>query len=275
MRYDKDVEELLETCLRGDRDAIRECVDACLERIEPDELLVEMILPSIERIETLGREDRLSSSAMNVVLRSMRLAAGRLIERPMADVGTMVPRSTSSSTRGRTSPRNSRARSWRRSSRPTATESVSRAVASRRTRSSPTSVGSIPTFSCSTHRPPGMPRRSVRSSTRFEASAPGPTCRSPSVVASSPAAGLAEEIGADLWSDEPALLRRVIVEEAINEPSPSNGPSAGGGDRPTCRLTNDTAIHGTNRPCPGLRPGFFRVARSTRLGSWTARRNEG
>ena len=214
MRYDKDVEELLETCLRGDRDAIRECVDACLERIEPDELLVEMILPSIERIETLGREDRLTSSAMNVVLRSMRLAAGRLIERldggrrndgPTLDILLYSGKDIAEELQV--------ARSWRRSSRPTATESVSRAVASRRTRSSPTSVGSIPTFSCSTHRPPGMPRRSVRSSTRFEASARPDMQIAIGGGVFARAAGLAEEIGADLWSDEPALLRRVIVEE--------------------------------------------------------------
>lgn len=214
MRYDKDVEELLETCLRGDRDAIRECVDACLERIEPDELLVEMILPSIERIETLGREDRLTSSAMNVVLRSMRLAAGRLIERldggrrndgPTLDILLYSGKDIAEELQGE----------------------IMAAVLETDGHRVRFAGGGVPAdeiladvgrldpdllllYASAAGDAPAI--REVIDSIRGIGARPDMQIAIGGGVFAR-AAGLAEEIGADLWSDEPALLRRVIVEE--------------------------------------------------------------
>ena len=86
MSHDKDVERLLELALQGTRTVLRHFVDECLDRgnIKPEEFLSEVVSPALARIEQCRREDRVTTSAISMVMGSLRLAAGRVIER-MAD----------------------------------------------------------------------------------------------------------------------------------------------------------------------------------------------
>lgn len=86
MQYDMDVERLLELALQGERTQLRNFIDECLNRknLEPGEFLSEVISPALTRIEACRREDRATAAAIAIVMSSLRLAAGRVIER-MAD----------------------------------------------------------------------------------------------------------------------------------------------------------------------------------------------
>ena len=64
MSIDKDVEQLMEICLRGDRREVRSYVDTRLARHPADELLVGVVLPAIARAERIEREDRATASAV-------------------------------------------------------------------------------------------------------------------------------------------------------------------------------------------------------------------
>ena len=81
MRIDTEVEHLIEICLRGERHEIRSHVDACLARHPADEILLDVVLPAIEQAERIDREDRATASAFNVLMISLRLVAGRLVDR--------------------------------------------------------------------------------------------------------------------------------------------------------------------------------------------------
>ena len=81
MTIDTDVERLIEVCLRGDRRETRDHVDRMLETRRPDDLLMQAILPALERIQRLDREDHASKAALNLMLRSIRLAVSRITER--------------------------------------------------------------------------------------------------------------------------------------------------------------------------------------------------
>ena len=72
MNIDKDVDLLLETCLRGDRDEVRSLVDRLTEtHATPDRILLEMVIPAIEKIVQVG--GRIGGVlAVNVMMRSMR-----------------------------------------------------------------------------------------------------------------------------------------------------------------------------------------------------------
>ena len=65
---------------------LRKFLDECLDRknLEPVEFLSEVISPALTRIEACRREDRATAAAIAIVMSSLRLAAGRVIER-MAD----------------------------------------------------------------------------------------------------------------------------------------------------------------------------------------------
>ena len=84
MNYDTDVERLLETCLHGERAEVRACVTELLSGQAPDKLLTNVVLPAIERIERLDRDDRVSASALAVLNGAMRLAVNRMVERLQA-----------------------------------------------------------------------------------------------------------------------------------------------------------------------------------------------
>lgn len=94
MAIDTDVERLLELCLRGDRGETRDHVDRLLDETPPDRLLMSVVLPAVERIQRCDREDHASQAAINIMLRSARLVAARIIERldptPLDD--TLAPR---------------------------------------------------------------------------------------------------------------------------------------------------------------------------------------
>ena len=79
MNHDTDVERLIETCLHGDRAEVRTCVTHLLSGHPPDLLLTGMVLPAIERIERMDRDDRVSAAALAVLNGSMRLAANRIV----------------------------------------------------------------------------------------------------------------------------------------------------------------------------------------------------
>lgn len=81
MAIDTDVERLLELCLRGDRGETRDHVDRLLGDLPPDRLLMDVVLPAVERIQRVDREDHASQAAVNIMLRSARLAASRIMER--------------------------------------------------------------------------------------------------------------------------------------------------------------------------------------------------
>ena len=79
MNIDKDVDLLLETCLRGDRDEVRALVDRFTEtHATPDRILLEMVIPAIEKIVQIERADQAETVAVNVMMRSMRLVVNRL-----------------------------------------------------------------------------------------------------------------------------------------------------------------------------------------------------
>ncbi len=81
MPIDTDVDLLLERCLRGDRGEVRDFVDHLLVEHAPDRLLIFGMLPALERVQQLDRADAASQSAVNVMIRALRLAAARVIER--------------------------------------------------------------------------------------------------------------------------------------------------------------------------------------------------
>lgn len=74
------VERLMEICIRGDRGEVRTYVDECLAESSADDLLVGLVLPAIVEAERIGREDRSTTSAFNVLLGSLRLASNRIME---------------------------------------------------------------------------------------------------------------------------------------------------------------------------------------------------
>lgn len=81
MPIDKDVECLLESCLRGDRTDVRILTDRLLSDVPPDQLLMDVILPAVTRVQMLDRSDTASSHAVNLMLRTIRVAAARIAER--------------------------------------------------------------------------------------------------------------------------------------------------------------------------------------------------
>ena len=81
MPFDTDVEHLLERCLRGDRGEVRDFVDTMLVTHTPDRVLMNVMLPALERVQRLDREDAASQAAVNIMIRAMRLASARVIER--------------------------------------------------------------------------------------------------------------------------------------------------------------------------------------------------
>jgi hypothetical protein len=80
MPFDTDVEHLLERCLRGDRGEVRDFVDTMLVAHAPDRVLMNVMLPALERVQRLDREDAASQAAVNIMIRAMRLASARVIE---------------------------------------------------------------------------------------------------------------------------------------------------------------------------------------------------
>jgi methanogenic corrinoid protein MtbC1 len=82
MNIDKDVDILLETCLRGDRDEVRSLVDQFTrESATPDRILLDVVIPAIEKIVQIERADQADIVAVNVMMRSMRLVVNRLTEK--------------------------------------------------------------------------------------------------------------------------------------------------------------------------------------------------
>ncbi|MDG2021687.1 MAG: hypothetical protein P8J59_07030 [Phycisphaerales bacterium] len=90
MSHDTDVERLLELALRGERVVLRRYLDECLDRknFDPGEFLSDVVSPALSRIEQSRREDRITAAAISIVMVSLRLAAGRVIER-MADTSNV------------------------------------------------------------------------------------------------------------------------------------------------------------------------------------------
>ena len=90
MSHEPDVERLLQLALQGERTVLRRFLDECLDRdnLKPEEFLAEVVSPALTKIEQCRREDRISTSANSIVMGSLRLAAGRVIER-MADAPKM------------------------------------------------------------------------------------------------------------------------------------------------------------------------------------------
>ena len=221
MSIDKDVEHLMEICLRGDRREVRSYVDTCLTRHPADELLVGVILPAIARAELIGREDRATASALNVLLQSLRIVVGSLIERlaiTAADRGTTL-----------------------------------RILLYSGSGNSEELQGEIMSavLECDGHQVRfaggGVPADDILSDVgRFNpdvlllyasSAADAPAIRevidTVRGIGARPdmqivigggvfdrAPGLAEEIGADLWTDDPALLRRAIVDEHLQRAIP-------------------------------------------------------
>jgi methanogenic corrinoid protein MtbC1 len=72
-------QQYLEPLLSGDRDACRQCIDAALEKgIKEYDLLVKLIWPTMELIQTLYREDRISQSTLNLATRLNRTLTDQL-----------------------------------------------------------------------------------------------------------------------------------------------------------------------------------------------------
>jgi len=69
----------LEPLLAGDRNACRACIDQALNRgIGEYDLLVKLIWPTMELIQTLYREDRISQSTLNLATRLNRTLTDQL-----------------------------------------------------------------------------------------------------------------------------------------------------------------------------------------------------
>jgi len=214
MSSDKEVENLIEICLRGERHEIRSHVDSCLKEHPADELLLGVVLPAIEKAELIDREDRATASAFNVLMISLRLVTGRLVDRLANDVKTNES--------------------------PLVIAIYSGACASEELQ------GEIITaiLECDGHQVRyaggGVPADEILSDVgRLDpdvlllfasAASDAPAIREvidtirdigarplmQIVIGGgvfSRAPGLAEEIGADLWTDEPSVLRLAIVEE--------------------------------------------------------------
>ena len=81
MTIDMDVERLLELCLRGDRGETRDHIEHLLKTAPPDRLLMQVVLPALERIQQFDREDQASQAALNIMIRSARLAANGITQR--------------------------------------------------------------------------------------------------------------------------------------------------------------------------------------------------
>ena len=214
MSIDKDVEQLMEICLRGDRREVRSYVDMCLAGHPADELLVGVILPAIAKAELIAREDRATVSALNVMLQSLRIVVGSLLTRLSAEVGGGEP--------------------------------ALNILVYSGSGDSEQLQGEIMTavLECDGHRVRfaggGVPADEILSDVGrcdpdvlllfASAAADAPAIREVidtiRDIGARPdmqivigggvfdrAPGLAEEIGADLWTDEPAMLRQAIVEE--------------------------------------------------------------
>src|SRR5687768_18084146 len=69
----------LEPLLGGDRDACRKVIDQALERGAKEyDLLTKLIWPTMELIQTLYREDRISQSTLNLATRLNRTITDQL-----------------------------------------------------------------------------------------------------------------------------------------------------------------------------------------------------
>jgi methanogenic corrinoid protein MtbC1 len=72
-------QQYLEPLLVGDRDACRACIDQALSRgIGEYDLLIKLIWPTMELIQTLYREDRISQSTLNLATRLNRTITDQL-----------------------------------------------------------------------------------------------------------------------------------------------------------------------------------------------------
>lgn len=214
MRIDTEVEHLIEICLRGERHEIRSHVDACLARHPADEILLDVVLPAIEKAERIDREDRATASAFNVLMISLRLVAGRLVDRLAEDV------------QANESPLNVAIYSGRRGSEELQAE-IMTAILERDGHQVRYAGGGVPVdeilsdvgrldpdvlllFASAANDAPII--REVIDTIRGIGARPlMQIVISGGVFSRAP--GLAEEIGADLWTDEPRVLRAAIVEE--------------------------------------------------------------
>ena len=69
----------LEPLLSGDRNACRACIDQALARgVKEYDLLVKLVWPTMELIQTLYREDRISQSTLNLATRLNRTISTQL-----------------------------------------------------------------------------------------------------------------------------------------------------------------------------------------------------
>ncbi len=216
MPFDTDVEHLLERCLRGDRGEVRDYVDHLLVEHAPDRLLMSVMLPALDRVQQLDRQDGASQAAVNLMIRAMRLASGRVIEQldPTPLDATLGPRRISlhcgtslvEELQGE----------------------IFAAVLEHDGHIVRFSGGGVPAdeiladvgrndpdvlllFASSATDAPGIREvidtiRTIDSRPHLQIAVGGGVFRR--------APGLAEEIGADLWADEPEDLRVAIVEEA-------------------------------------------------------------
>ena len=221
MSIDKDVEQLMEICLRGDRREVRSYVENSLVRHPADEILVNVILPAIARAERIEREDRATASAFNVLLQSLRIVVGSLLERL-----ALSPRGNGPALRilvysGATHSEELQGE-------------IITAVLERDGHQVRFAGGGVPAddilsdvgrcdpdvlllFASAASGAPAI--REVIDTVREIDSRPGMQIVIGGGVFDR-APGLAEEIGADLWTDEPALLRTAIVEEHAMRASP-------------------------------------------------------
>jgi methanogenic corrinoid protein MtbC1 len=72
-------QQYLEPLLTGDRNACRACIDQALNRgVSEYDLLVKLIWPTMELIQTLYREDRISQSTLNLATRLNRTLTDQL-----------------------------------------------------------------------------------------------------------------------------------------------------------------------------------------------------
>jgi methanogenic corrinoid protein MtbC1 len=72
-------QQYLEPLLVGDRDACRACIDQALARgLGEYDLLIKLIWPTMELIQTLYREDRISQSTLNLATRLNRTITDQL-----------------------------------------------------------------------------------------------------------------------------------------------------------------------------------------------------
>lgn len=221
MSIDKDVERLMEVCLRGDRHEVRTFVDTHLAERPADEILVGVILPAIARADRIGREDRATASALNVLLQSLRIVVGGLFGRlevsakcdgPSLRILTYSGAGNAEELQGE----------------------IMTAVLECDGHRVRFAGGGVPAdeilsdvgrcdpdvlllFASSATDAPEI--REVIDTIREIGARPGMQIVIGGGVFDR-APGLAEEIGADLWTDDPALLRRAIVEERALRATP-------------------------------------------------------